>query len=167
MNIKEAKKIIKKIEPELEFEIYIIAHIFNREGRKLHLALTERLRKITKKDKVWLSNEFLSSFKNGERGYDPEDPRSPGGKDGIFLIDNINTSKDKVMVAMVKKIYDNYIDKKDSGIDQVVSKLDIKKKDIKAVRLVSHHMRLLGVLKHREKEDWLVLVDYDNTGKKN
>ena len=30
-------------------------------------------------------------------------------------------------------------------------------------RLVSHHMRLLGVLSSSATEDWLVLVDYDDT----
>lgn len=32
-----------------------------------------------------------------------------------------------------------------------------------AVRLVSHHMRLLGVLKRDANEDWLILVDIDDT----
>ncbi len=39
----------------------------------------------------------------------------------------------------------------------------INKSDLIPVRLVSHHLRLLGVLKHDEKSDTLVLVDYDDT----
>ncbi|OWK36609.1 hypothetical protein FRUB_09172 [Fimbriiglobus ruber] len=31
------------------------------------------------------------------------------------------------------------------------------------VRLVSHHLRLLGVLARREDADWLVLVDCDRS----
>ena len=31
------------------------------------------------------------------------------------------------------------------------------------MRVVSHHMRLLGVLYRTTSEDWLVLVDYDDT----
>jgi len=31
------------------------------------------------------------------------------------------------------------------------------------VRLVSHHMRLLGVLRRTDTGDWLVLVDLDVT----
>jgi hypothetical protein len=36
-------------------------------------------------------------------------------------------------------------------------------KELQAVRLVSHHLRLLGVLARGEAEDWLVLVDPDAT----
>jgi len=31
------------------------------------------------------------------------------------------------------------------------------------VRLVSHHLRLLGLLKHDKNEDTLMLVDFDDT----
>jgi hypothetical protein len=32
---------------------------------------------------------------------------------------------------------------------------------VKGVRVVSHHMRLLGILEIREDEDLIVLIDYD------
>jgi hypothetical protein len=31
------------------------------------------------------------------------------------------------------------------------------------VRLVSHHMRLLGVLAHKDGADWLIIVDCDRS----
>ena len=35
--------------------------------------------------------------------------------------------------------------------------------DLLPVRLVSHQMRLLGVLYRTREADWLVLVDFDST----
>ena len=46
--------------------------------------------------------------------------------------------------VMMRKIFDQFLDKSDSGIDVIAKKLHAKVDDLKAVRLVSHHMRLLG-----------------------
>ncbi|MEW6738208.1 MAG: hypothetical protein AB1489_43440 [Acidobacteriota bacterium] len=158
MNLSEAKEKINSVELLLDTEPFILFHTFERNGRLLYLALTDRLRKIAKKGRVWKSKAFLTVLKNAEYGFDEKYARSFGGADGIFLLDRTFTPRNEMM----RKIFDRYIDKLDSGIEEVINKLDIPKDQLYAVRLVSHHMRLLGVLARKNEGDWLILVDYDD-----
>jgi len=64
---------------------------------------------------------------------------------------------------MMKKLFDQYIDRPNSGIGNVVDQLGTSIDRLIPVRLVSHHMRLLSLLHRQEDKDELVLVDYDNT----
>lgn len=64
---------------------------------------------------------------------------------------------------MMRKLFDQYLDKPNSGVQEVARALDTAIDRLYPVRLVSHHMRLLGVLHRAEHEDWLVLIDYDDT----
>ena len=50
-----------------------------------------------------------------------------------------------------------------SGAEEIAKALETNLKDLLPVRLVSHHMRLLGLLKKNNQADVLVLVDYDDT----
>ena len=89
MNIQEAKAAVERVDGSLSAQPYVVAHSFERNGRRLHLALADRLREACKKGRVW--------------------------------------------------------------------------KSLVPVRLVSHHLRLLGVLSRGATEDALVLVDFDNS----
>ena len=63
----------------------------------------------------------------------------------------------------MKKIFDQFIDKKDSGAEEISRELNLPLATLIPVRLVSHHMRLLGLLARGDAFDQLVLVDYDDT----
>jgi len=64
---------------------------------------------------------------------------------------------------MMRKIFARYLDRPGSGVADVAASLGARPTDLQAVRLVSHHMRLLGVLFRAPSSDRLVLVDYDDT----
>lgn len=64
---------------------------------------------------------------------------------------------------MMKKLFDRYLDRPNSGVTEVVDQLGTAVDRLIPVRLVSHHMRLLGVLHRSDDRDVLVLVDYDDT----
>jgi hypothetical protein len=65
---------------------------------------------------------------------------------------------------MMAKLFDRYIDKPESGLAEVAAALGVAAAVLLPVRLVSHHMRLLGVLARRPEGDALVLVDCDRSG---
>ena len=159
MKLEEAKNLVAKIEGDLKREIYVIIHTYERNNKKLHLALTERLRKKAKKAKIWKTPAFLTALKNAEYGFDPDKARSVGGADGIFLLDRNYIPKNEMM----KKIFDRYLDKQNSGIEFIAEKLGTDIDSLLPVRLVSHHLRLLGFLYRSFVDDWLVLVDFDDS----
>ncbi len=64
---------------------------------------------------------------------------------------------------MMRKLFDQYLDKPNSGALEVARAFDTTIDKLYPVRIVSHHMRLLGVMYRVEHEDRLVLVDYDDT----
>ena len=159
MTLEEAKSLIENAEPLLNAEPFVVANTFERNGKELKLCLTERLRRIAKRGRVWKSNHFLTAFKNAEYGFDETKARSRGGSDGIFLLDRNFTPSN----LMMKKIFDQYLDKEIEGVEAFAKKLNTKIEQFRAVRLVSHHLRLLGLLFQEAKTDWLILVDYDDT----
>jgi hypothetical protein len=159
MQLTEAKEKIIAIEPQLAGEPFVELEAFERNGRVLHLALTERLHRIARRGRVWNSKEFLTALKNAEYGFDARQQRSVGGRDGVFLLDRTFNPPNEMM----RKIFDRYLDRADSGALEIAGALGRTINELQAVRLVSHHMRLLGVLSRTETEDWLVLVDYDDT----
>lgn len=159
MMLDEAKTLIEKVEPELSEHPFVVVHSLVRNQRILHIALTERLRHRAKKGRVWKSPHFLSAFKNCVYGFDEAHARSQGGSDGIFLIDRNYRVKNE----MIHKLYDQFLDKGGSGAEAIAKALKTDVHHLQAVRLVSHHMRLLGVLFRADDQDWLILVDYDDT----
>jgi hypothetical protein len=159
MTFDEVKAAIGAVENELSKRIFVIAHTFSRDGRDLQVALTGRLRRSAKKGKVWNTRTFASAFKNASYGYDDSRAISAGGSDGIFRL----TRDHKPANEMMRKMFDRYLDKPDGGAADVAAELGVALGDLLPGRLVSHHLRLPGLLHRGEEADTLVPVDYDVT----
>lgn len=160
MKLADLKKLVKSTESELDKHPYLIVDVaFERDDRKIHVGVTSRLYKKCRKGRIWNSKPFLTALKNAQYGFDENQARSVGGRDGIYLVDRDYRPRNE----MQRKLFDQYLDKADSGIDEVVSELGITTDDLRPIRIVSHHMRLLGVLWQDKADDWLILVDYDKT----
>jgi hypothetical protein len=159
MELAEAKGRLKAIEATLDGVPFVEFHAFGRHGRALHLALTARLKKCARKEGVWRSRELFATLKNAAYGYDERQARSGGGRDGIFLLDRTFRPANEMM----RKLFGRYLDREGSGAGEVAAALGVPLTDLLPVRLVSHHLRLLGVLARREDGDWLVLVDCDRS----
>lgn len=159
MNIKELKQRLKEVEPKLFNSVFVNLHTFERNEKNLTLAITERLMRKCKKGKVWKSPQMLTALKNAGYGFDEQQAMSPGGSDGIFLLTRNYKPKNQMMI----KLFERFIDKPGSGAEDIANALDTSLEDLLPVRLVSHHMRLLGLLKKDDHADILVLVDYDDT----
>ena len=159
MELAEAKDRVKAIEDALADAPFVEFHAFEREGRTLHVALTERLRKSARKEGVWRSREMLATLKNAAYGFDERQARSVGGRDGIFAMDRTFRPAN----AMMTKLFDRFLDKPGSGAEELAAAVGVPLADLLPARLVSHHMRLLGVLARKDDADWLVLVDCDRS----
>lgn len=159
MELAEAKRLITDAEPRLAAAPFVVVHAFARDGRTIEVALTERLRTQCRRGRVWNSKPFLTAFKNASYGFDPRQGLSPGGSDGIFLL----TRTHRPANAMMRKVFDRYLDRPERGAGDVAAALGVAVDQLLAVRLVSHHLRLLGVLRRGADKDTLVLVDYDDT----
>jgi hypothetical protein len=158
MNLRDLKTSIESAEPELHKGVFVVAGSFERNGRRLDVALTDRFRKKCKKGRIWKNKAFLTAFKNAEYGFDEKRAMSPGGSDGIFILTRNYRPKNEMM----KKIFDRYLDLPGSGAGDVAGDLGVEVEDLIPVRLVSHHLRLIGVLCRSSDDDILVLVDYDD-----
>ena len=66
-------------------------------------------------------------------------------------------------IEMMCKLFDRFLDKADSGAEAVAKALGVPLWELLPVRLVSHQLRLLGVLARKKDGDWLVLVDCDRS----
>lgn len=159
MELAEAKVRLAAIEGLLAGATFVEFHAFVREGRRLHVGLTERLRKAARKEGVWRSRELLATLKNAAYGFDPRDARSPGGRDGIFLMDRTFRPPNEMM----RKLFDRFLDKSGSGAEGLAAAVGVPLSELLPVRLVSHHLRLLGVIARRNDADWLILVDCDRS----
>jgi len=146
-------------EKELSDKVFVCIGVFKRDGHCLALAITDALRRKCKKGRVWKSKEMLTSLKNARYGFADERSRSRGGADGIFLLDRGFRPENEMM----RKIFSGFLDRPGSGATEIASELGVPLAKLLPVRLVSHHLRLLGVLARKPEEDWLVLVDYDDT----
>jgi len=100
---------------------------------------------------------MLKALKNAAYRFDEKQARSRGGADGIFLLDRHFIPKNEMM----KKLFDGFLDQPNSGVMDIATALGVEPSVFLPVRLVSHNLRLLGVLSRAEKEDWLILVDCD------
>jgi len=159
MTLDDFKQRIEELEPGLGDSVFVMLHDFERNGRQLSLAITDRLRRTCRKGRVWKSKAMLTAIKNAEYGFERTHAQSPGGHDGIFVI----TRDYKPKNEMMKKLFDQFLDKPGSGAEAIAKALKTPLDDLIPVRLVSHHMRLLGLLKTSKDGDTLVLVDYDDT----
>jgi len=156
MTLKEAKQ---AIEDRLSDHPFVMVCTFIRDDRELHVALTDRLRRLAKKGHVWNSKALLTAFKNAAYGFDESQSMSAGGSDGIFLL----TRDHRPANPMMKKMFDRFLDREDGLAQEIADALGVPLERLRPVRLVSHHLRLLGVLCRGEEADTLILVDYDNT----
>jgi hypothetical protein len=102
---------------------------------------------------------MLAALKNAAYGFDERQARSVGGRDGIFLLDRTFRPANEMM----RKLFDRFLDNPGSGAEELAGALGTPLAELLPVRLVSHHLRLLGVLARREDADWLVLVDCDRS----
>ncbi len=159
MNLNQAKELLAVMEPLLANAPFVIGHTFERNGRKLSLAITEHFRQACKKGRVWKSKAMLTALKNAEYGFDPHHAHSPGGYDGIFVLTRDYQPKNEMM----RKLFDHFLDKPGSEAASIAQALHVPLSSLKPVRLVSHQMRLLGLLLSADNHDTLVLIDYDDT----
>ena len=101
---------------------------------------------------------MLTALKNAAYGFDGKASRSRGGADGIFCVDRNYRPAN----SMMKKLYPQFLDKPDPLVSTLSHFLDSPYEQWIAVRLVSHHMRLLGIIDIIDDTTRLVLVDYDH-----
>jgi len=158
MNLQELKAQVNEIEKDLdEYPVVKVAG-FSDGNRNVHVYLTNRLKKKCKKGKVWKSKEFLITLMNAKYGYNEEDPKSRGGRDGIFLVDRNFRPPNE----MQRKLFDQFIDSPGNDYNMIIQGFDGVNKKFLPIRVVSHHMRLLGLLLI-EKSNHVILVDFDKT----
>lgn len=157
MKLSEAQELLVAAEVRLGDGHMGEFHVFECCGRKLHVYITSRLRKRARKAGMWGGKPMLGALKNAMYGFDPERPRSRGGADGIFLVDK----KHRPRNSMMTKLFDDFLEKPDGAAEEIAAELEVDVETLLAVRLVSHDLRLLGVLARGDDEDRLVLVDLD------
>ena len=162
MKLQDIKSLVTAAEPRLADQPFVVIHRFEEDERAVRLALTERLRKASRRGRVWKSTAFLTALRNAQYGFDETRAHSPGGSDGIFLL----TRSFKPQNEMMRKVFDRFLDRPGSGAEDIAKALGASLESLIPVRLVSHHLRLLGVLHRGATGDTLVLVDYDDTGKR-
>lgn len=146
---------LEEVEARLVNEPYVALRPMVRDGRTMHVVITARFVRLARRARIWRSTAVAATLKNAGYGFDPTHARSLGGRDGIFLIDRT------VDGPMTRKLYDRFLERADSGAGALASYLGASLEQLQAVRLVSHHLRLLGVLHRRPTADWLAIVDFD------
>jgi len=160
MKLNEVRKRLLEIDPLLGSGQPVEFQCFERDGHKLRVFLTQRLKMRAEKQRLWGTKAMMTTLKNASYGFDSMRPRSRGGADGIFLLDRDH----RPINPMMRKIFDSFLDRPDSGAEQVAAHLSVRLADMLPVRLVSHDLRLLGLLSRREEDDRLVIIDCDASG---
>jgi len=153
-----AKEKLQVAEVVLDKEPLAFFAEFDTPYGMLKVSVTERLRRKCRKGRVWKSVAMLTALKNSVYGFDAKAPRSRGGADGIFCVDRNYRPAN----SMMKKLYDKFLDKPDPLVPILATELGSPPKDWVPIRLVSHHMRLLGVISLKPNTSHMVLIDYDN-----
>src|SRR5690242_17064444 len=118
-DLDDLKQQVSDIEANLSDHPFVELDTFERNGRVLHLCLTERLRSVCRKAKVWKSKPFLTALKNAQYGFNESQTRSAGGRDGIFLLDRTYYPPNPMMA----KIFDRYLEKSNSGAEEIAAAL--------------------------------------------
>ncbi|MEZ5427736.1 MAG: hypothetical protein R2747_15815 [Pyrinomonadaceae bacterium] len=101
---------------------------------------------------------MLTTLNNASYGFDSLNSRSRSGSDGIFKIDE----NFKPINSMIKKLFNKFLNKPDKLIPFIEKYFNTTIDQFIPVRLVSHHMRLLGLLFIDGNKQNLILVDFDN-----
>ncbi len=111
---------------------------------------------MARRAKIWKSRPMLTALKNAQYGFEPSRARSRGGSDGLFLLDRGFRPENEMM----KKIFSGFLDKPASGAREIATALGVALGDLEGARLVSHQVRILGVLTKKDDEHWFVAVDF-------
>ena len=158
MDLAEARQKLEQAEVELATQPLAVFADFDTIHGKLRVFITDRLRRKCRRAHIWKSPKMLTALKNARYGFDPKVSRSRSGRDGIFRVDRDFRPKNSMMI----KLFNQFIDKPDPLIPMISKVLRVQPTDWIPVRLVSHHIRLLGVISVTGGTTQLVLVDYDN-----
>ena len=158
MKLEEAKQRLKALEPKLRKSGFAEFATVETSHGPIRVVVTDRLRRRCRKAGVWASAPMLTALKNVAYGFNEAASRSRGGADGIFRIDRGFRPAN----SMMKKVFDQFLDKPDPLVYTIATMLGSTPDVWVPVRIVSHHMRLLGVLDRRATESVLVLIDCDN-----
>lgn len=153
-SVKQRLADIDSLLPEHHFYVF---GIVERNGRFTRVLLTEGLRKSCRKAGVWLSRPLCAALRNATLGFDANQPRSRGGRDGIFRVDRTHRPENEMM----RKLFAGFLDKEDGEVKVLAGLLGAEVGQLIPVRVVSHHLRLLGVLFRDGRHDHLLLVDCD------
>lgn len=159
MKLETARALLEQVDAQLIGSASPRFARFEREGRKLDVLLTLRLKKKCQKAKVWKSRAFFITLKNAAYGFQAEEPRSQRGRDGLFLVDRDYRPKNPMMT----KLFDQFLGKDSSLAEDFARAQSVALEDCLPVRLVSHHLRLLGLLARKRRRDVLLLVDCDKS----
>lgn len=156
MDLEIAKAQLTHMESHLQQEHHALFDTFERDGTTLEVWLSPHLYQQARRGRVWKSKAMLTTLKNAAYGFEPNSSRSRGGRDGLFVVDR----HFKPANTMMSKLF-GFMDHPRKG-PPLASWLGVPLDELIAVRLVSHHMRLLGVLANTPPAQRLVLVDWDN-----
>lgn len=159
MKESDLKESLKNSEQALSVDAVAKLATFERDGRSLTVFITKSFRKRCRKEGVWMQPQLLSTLGNAAYAFDPADARSPGGRDGIFLL----TREHRPPNNMMTRIFDQFLDKPGSDAAALGERFGKPLTELIPVRLVSHHMRLLGVMVRDGDSDRLILVDLDRS----
>ena len=159
MNKRNLKDSLKHSEKALSADDLAELATFERDGRSMTVFITKSFCKRCRKEGAWLHPELLTTLQNAAYGFNPVDARSPGGRDGIFL----QTREHRPPNSMMTRIFDQFLDKPGSEAETLAERFGKAVTDLIPVRLVSHHMRLLGVIVRYGDSDRLLLVDLDRS----
>ncbi len=149
------RRALDEAEAHLETGDFAELPLTERDGRSTRVVLTRRFYRLALRARLWRAPALAVTLKNAGYGFDPARARSLGGRDGVFLLDRGHDN------AMTRKIFDRFLDRADSSADDVAEFLKTTRAALHAIRLVSHHLRLLGVLHRAATIDWIVIVDFD------
>jgi hypothetical protein len=155
--LQEMRKHLKSLQDELKSHTAVFFGQFERDGRVIDVFVTDALYKNARRENEWASGHMVSALRNAQYGFNLDESRSNGGRDGIFILDRDYSPEN----SMMRKIFDKFLDNPRSSATAVAEFLGTTKEQLVPVRLVHHHIRLLGVLARRAGEDLLVLVDLD------
>ena len=157
MELSEVRSKLEAAEEELAARPVTVFADFRTPHGDLRVSVTDRLRRKSRKGRVWKSPAMLTALKNAAYGFDPKASRSRGGADGVFSVDR----NFKPANAMMAKLFGQFLDKPDPLVEVLAAYLRTPPQEWLTVRLVSHHLRLLGVLAISPAGGHLVLVDHD------
>ena len=160
MDLAEAKDLLKAIEDRLADAPFVEFHAFERKGGSC----------------IWLSRTVCGSMPArkvcGGDARDLCDSRTrPTGMTSATSTQCKWTGRSLPLGPpssapaneMMHKLFDHFLDKPGSGAEELAAALVTPLAQLLPVRLVSHHLRLLGLLARKDDADWLVLVDCDRS----